>query len=363
MTTAAVKLVLVVVVSFAVTLATQPSTRAQTPEISVSRNEAMLEFPDGFRLLLDAEATETIVRAELHYVVPPNKTINISVADVEPGSSVSIEHSLDLVVNYIPPGIEMVANWVITTEAGHSISTEPQTLFWHDDRFDWELYESADVRIYTYSDDVEFVEHALDVAQTSVDELELRFDVSTTYPVNFWLYESGSDLESALAPNSRDWIGGITLPEFPTISAVLAPGDEYGLGRLIPHELCHQVLYQATKNPFAYLSNWLDEGLASSVQLTGTDGFDNQVELAYQNGTLPSLQSLIAEWPADREQAAISYASAYSVVQYLIATYGEDALSALLDGYTAGLSHDEALIAAIGLSTVELDQEWRDSLA
>ena len=56
------------------------------------------------------------------------------------------------------------------------------------------------------------------------------------------------------------------------------------------------------------------------------------------------------------------YGQSRSVVTYMIDTYGEAALQALLQRLREGDPIDDALTAAYGLDRVGLDQEWRASI-
>ena len=51
-------------------------------------------------------------------------------------------------------------------------------------------------------------------------------------------------------------------PALHVIMAVLPPGNYDEVGRVVPHEISHQVLHQATDNPFSRPPQWLNEGLA-----------------------------------------------------------------------------------------------------
>jgi hypothetical protein len=178
-----------------------------------------------------------------------------------------------------------------------------------------------------------------------------------------WLYKSQEQLRGALAPNSRDWIGGAIYANLALIVATATEGEERGLLRMLPHEIVHQVFFDATDNPFVNPATWLDEGLAGYGQRAAKEGYDDIALKAYREGALPSLQSMISEWGSLRDDATIAYAASYSVVTFIIDSMGEAAIVDLVAAYREGLSHDQAVEQALGMSMDELDERWRDALS
>ncbi len=328
--------------------------------VSVELLDPVIDFPEGITFGVRAEADESITRAELRYQVEGDETLLLSIAEIEPDKTIDIEHFVDLIVNYLPPGVEISYFWRFATESGDYIDSDLDRVVWFDDRFSWKDYSGVDVTIYSYSGDDDFNRQVLQTAQETTDHLQEFLGVDEVRHFAFWLYESQSDFAGALAPNSQEWIGGITMPAYPTILATLSAGDDYGAGRMISHEVAHQILFQAVDNPFSYLSNWLDEGIATSEQQTGTDGMHREVQQALAEDRLPTVQSLTSEWPTDPKDVSLSYASSFSLVQFLLATYGDEGLAAIISNYAQGMSHDEALMNAIGLNTQTLNEAWRE---
>ena len=61
--------------------------------------------------------------------------------------------------------------------------------------------------------------------------------------------------------------------------------------------------------------------------------------------------------------ATLSYAESYTVVDYLITTYGKDKMLELLETFREGASYDGALTEVYGFDTSGLDQRWREYLS
>ena len=180
--------------------------------------------------------------------------------------SSTIEHPIDLRAGELPPGIDIQYRWRITEADGDVVETPEQTLSWVDDRYDWTPLSGPNVTVYTYDADPAFQQAILDSAERTITSLAESYGAELEQPVRVWAYADKDDLYGALAPNSEPWIAGAAYPGLHVIMAVLPPGDYDEVARVVPHEISHQVLHQATENPFNSPPQWLDEGLATYWQ-------------------------------------------------------------------------------------------------
>ena len=116
-------------------------------------------------------------------------------------------------------------------------------------------------------------------------------------------------------------------------------------------------------NPYTVTATWIDEGLAVVAQTGGKERYRNVVANAYEDGELLSLRGLISSFPFEPDDARKAYAQSFLVVEFILETYGLDVIGRIIDRYVHGLSHDEVLIAALGLDTDGLESAWIASLA
>jgi hypothetical protein len=77
---------------------------------------------------------------------------------------------------------------------------------------------------------------------------------------------------------------------------------------------------------------------------------------------LPALRSLSGNFSEESDRANLSYTVSYSVVNFLIQTYGRDKMTALLIALRDGATADGALQAVYGFDTDGLEDAWRASV-
>jgi len=355
-----VRLLILATMLMSITGLLAPGAIAET--LTVSDDSAVSSFPSGVTFSVQAESDVPIVKAELLYTRAEQQTMNLVTAPLEPALRINLELPVNFQINYVPPGIEITYRWRLTDENGTLIETEPQSITWEDTRFKWQVLSTDQVSVYFYNGNEVFSQTILDSAQSTIDRLQSDFGVERARPIRIWVYDSKSDFSGSQAPNSQEWIAGTAYPELQVILAVLPEGNDREVGRVIPHEISHQVLFQATRNPFNAPPTWFDEGLAVRAQENGNENFQAMVEHAAEEGRLFSVRSLTSEFPYDPADASLAYAESYSVIQFMIERWGNEGVAAVIAAYSQGLSHDDALMQGIGVDVDGLDQLWKESL-
>ena len=145
-----------------------------------------------------------------------------------------------------------------------------------------------------------------------------------------------------------------------TLFALIPPSqiDDAWVGIVIPHELTHLVFDTASKNPYHFPPRWLNEGLAVYV----SQGYDAS-DRAHRRGARPGrhlipLDGLIGQFPTTADRFFLAYAESVSAVDYMVRTYGKDALVALIRSYADGRTDDEAFKAALGVDITAFGDAW-----
>lgn len=72
------------------------------------------------------------------------------------------------------------------------------------------------------------------------------------------------------------------------------------------------------------------------------------------------MRSLSSPFSAYAEEAILSYAQSYSLVEFLIGNYGSDKMLGLINTFKQGSSYDEALVKVYGFDMDVLYTLWQD---
>jgi hypothetical protein len=354
-------LLLGLVAGFAVSQRSAAAQDAPSGTATFGELSAAPTFPTTIDFRMSAESKVEIVRAELLFAPQWEETLNLIQAEITPGQHVDVSFPLDMYQNFFPTGLDLLYRWRITDAGGNQSVSEEQTVLWLDTRFSWQQIATEQVSVKFYTGNELFNRRILDSAQKTIDDLQSRFGVERSRPIRIWVYDSYDDFSGAQEPNSEPWFVGASFPGRYLIQAVIPTDNDSEIGRIIPHEVTHQLVYQATENPFLLPARWFDEGLATYYQDTPTPGLPEALSSAVQDGRLIPLAALSREFPFDPSYH-LAYAESVSVVEFMIAQWGEAAVGNVIAAYRDGVSHDEAFKRGLGVTVGELEQLWRDSL-
>jgi hypothetical protein len=88
--------------------------------------------------------------------------------------------------------------------------------------------------------------------------------------------------------------------------------------------------------------------------------FTTYLSRAIAEDSLISVQSLCSPFSAYSDEARLSYAQSYSLVEFLISSYGRGKMLELLNIFRQGSGYDEALESVYGFDMDGLDSLWQD---
>jgi len=330
--------------------------------IVVTSNTYKSHFAEEIVFRLEARSGSEIEKVVLLYRIGGEKVINRGYPDFTPGREVIAEYIMDVQRGEIPPFAEIEYFWRIEDAAGNKLDTEPVSFVYEDDRFRWQSLTQGKVTLYWYDADKAFAQRLLDVALESLARLEEEVGVELEEPVKLVVYRSKADMLGALAPRGRVFEAEvITLGTVVSKDTVLLHGTHREVERTIAHELTHVVVHLATENPYAGLPAWLDEGLAMYNEGELPAANRKALERAIRENRLISVRSLTA--PTGKpEEINLFYGEAYSVVEFLLKTYGKEKMMELLAVFKEGAAYDDALMRVYGFDQDGLDARWRESL-
>jgi hypothetical protein len=229
-----------------------------------------------------------------------------------------------------------------------------------DDRFEWRSMSDDVVTLHWYAGDEAFARRALEIGVRAIDRAADLLGVAEVAPVDFFVYDTNDALHGALAPGSREYVAGQANAGIRTMVAAIGASqvDSDWFDSVVTHELTHMVFADASANPYHAPPRWLNEGLAVYLSDGYGVGDRAQVADAAGSGRLIPLSGLADLFPSGFDRNSLAYAESVSAVDHLIDAYGEDTLARLITSYRAGVTDEEAFLAATGLGFRAFDDAW-----
>lgn len=332
--------------------------------ISVVANNHQNEFPTQVKFGLEATSSSDITKVTLYYKLQGSSVLTLAYPKFDQGKRIKTEYVWNTQSRYIPPGVEIRYYWVIEDASGNKLKTEQKSFTVEDVRFKWQKVGDDKITIYWYDGDTSFGKSLLGFAEKSLERTSQEIGATIQEPVKIYIYANNKDLLGALEPKAQEWTGGRSFSEIGIIALMVEPSAS-GLAwaeRAVPHELNHVVVHQATANPYGDIPQWLSEGLAMHAEGPQEASYKRSLDEAIKSNHLISLKSLASNFPADGEQARLSYAESYSVVDFILRQYGREKMQQLLAVFKEGSDYDDALMAALGVDVAGLETAWRASL-
>lgn len=284
----------------------------------------------------------------------------VAESPVDSAGATTLTYTLDAGPTGILPNTSFTAHWRITrgdrtVEEGPSVSVT-----YADTRFAWRTASGPIVRVHWYAGDAAFGQRALRIGEDGVAGAATLLGVRETRPVDFFVYADQAAFYDALGPGTRENVGGEADASIRTLFALITPAEiaDPWVGIVIPHELTHLVFDTAVRNPYHLPPRWLNEGLA--VYLAQGYGASDRSDVAdaVRAADLMPLQALDGVFPTTGARFSLAYAESVSAIDFLVRTYGKDALVRLVRSYAAGPSDDEAFRAALGRDVAAFEAAW-----
>jgi hypothetical protein len=341
-----------------------PAQAATATGLQVQTDSAKVDFPRSLVFHLVADVDQSIVSVETWYHPAYSPVTSVVRADFSAGAHVDVTNTVDMQLNYLPPGVDVLYRWRLTLRDGSVLETPEQTVLYMDTRYQWQTKTKGAVTVYYFAGDDQIGQAALDQTVKAINNMKQTFKLTADEPVRVVIYSSTRDFASALPPNSAEWIGGFTQPDLHlVVTGVDKNNDPMSeIERILSHEAVHLIMHQATENPFNEPPPWLDEGLATYYQAIADPRFGPVLQNAIKSGTLIPIKALNSTFPDDPNQALQSYAESQSIVNFILKSKGNDGMSALLKAYQGGVSNEQAVQTAFGESIDQLDAAWKKSL-
>ncbi|MBK8904147.1 MAG: hypothetical protein IPM53_23410 [Anaerolineaceae bacterium] len=331
--------------------------------IAVTRNVAQVDFPRSVTFQLELADASDVAEVNLVYEVDRSGCLTANTAVPVELNNTQAEWTWEMVRSgNPPPGATLRWAWQITDRQGNVTTTDEQSHTFVDDRFSWQTVSAPNIRLHWYEgDDVGPI--LLDAAVAGLDQLQNEMGITLDSEVQLFIYGESTDMRDAVL-YIQEWAGGVAFSDYNIILIGVPPriAESWGVPT-VRHELAHLVIGQFGRSCVGgSRPTWLDEGLAVYAEGEPSESIQADLASAIENNSFEPVRSLNGAFSAHGTEAGIAYSQSYSVVKFLLETYGQAHMQELILTLAQGTGYDEALEAVYGFNVDGLEQAWRQSL-
>ncbi|MCH7488233.1 MAG: hypothetical protein IIB23_01240 [Chloroflexi bacterium] len=335
------------------------STAGAQSEIDVRVNNARSDFPNGIVFNLTAATAGGLDEVRLIYRIAPDG-VRASAVPQCTGEAVA-SCRFDLLAsprNLLIPGAQVTYFWQLTS-GDLSEETAPQEVLYEDSRFEWRSLTDGNLTVWWYSGSEDEARGILTAGNETLAGIGALLETSVDFPVKIRYYATAADMQAAIISTSGAGVvtrGEVVYSDTAMVSADSAAGD------ITRHEVAHIVVREAVRGPFG-VPDWLNEGTAVFAQNQPLGDQRSALEAAIRSGNVFSVRSISsASAGALGGTVSLFYGQSWSLVRYLIDTYGEAQFAQLFRTFKEGDTTAGALEATYGFDQDGLENEWRASV-
>lgn len=336
-----------------------------SPQTSVINNRATIDFPDRitFQANIDSDAEITSVVIEYGtQQLTCGTVIAKAFPQFTPGTSISSSWTWEMRQSgSLPPGAIIWWRWRYTNAKGVETVSEQKSVIWIDNDFDWQSISAENLNLHWYQGDETFAKTLLEAASNGLSLLKNSAGLEPENPIDLYIYGGYEDLRDAIL-YEPSWTGGLAFPEHDIVIIGISPSNlDWGQDAIV-HEITHVLVGHLTFSCLGDVPTWLNEGLAVYSEGGLDSSSQTQLDQAISDNSLLSVRSLSAGFSEVRDKATLSYSQSYSIVKYLIETFGQDKMNALLATLQDGTTIDDALLDIYAFDVEGLEDKWREAI-
>lgn len=332
---------------------------------NVTDNQVRFDFPNTATFSATISADSDIASITLEYgniQQTCGEVVAKAYPDFTPGKTVNVEWTWDMRQSgSLPPGASIWWRWIYADSSGKESSTEIQTTAWLDNVHDWQTLSSGDLRLHWYGNDKAFAQTMLDAGVEGLRRNKEQAGLTTDSPIDLYVYPSYDDMREAIL-YEPSWTGGMAFSEFNIFIMGISESDSTWDQNTVIHELTHILVGHLTFSCLGDVPTWLNEGLAMYSEGKLDSNSQSQLDQAIRTDTLLTIRSLNGGFSELPDKANLSYSQSYSIVNFLIKTYGQEKLTELLKALRDAKTIDDALLEIYGFDSDGLEDAWRGSV-
>lgn len=333
--------------------------------IRVLDTSVVSEFPDGMRFAVQVEGDHEITEVAVRFRIGQQTRGAYDYLDFEQGALVDSElfWRTDTSGRYIPPGTIISYNFEIKDAEGNELATEPAEFIYFDARFSWEEVTEGPIAVAYHGPVKKRAEIILDAILQTLDHMGPLLGADITIPIRVTMYNNVKEMLEALPPGSTT-IRRELITEgqaFTNLGTLLVLGGGTGATGTASHEVTHILTHRAGDSILRGIPAWLNEGLSEYGNIDPGFSYDVALEFALATGRLLPITSMPI-LPGDPEDVIIFYGQASSIVRFMVTGYGPDAMRELMAVLKSGTNMDDAILQTYGVTRVELENQWRETM-
>ncbi len=341
--------------------------QAGAHEIMVTSQGAESQFPDGVRFFIQASSPDEIVDIRVFFKkIGQTSRSAYRALEFRQGSVINGETLMRSGSGgeYIPPGTRIEYSFEIHDSGGRELRTEAQVFIYLDTRFEWGTKTDGLITVFYQGEGMaDRAQIMLEIAGATLNRMRPVLGIDPKDPLHILTYGNYQDMRVALPFRSRATgeqliTQGMAFEE-ERVLLVLGQGNSFE--GTTSHEFTHLLVADAAGRASGRIPAWLNEGLAEYGNVENSDDYDQYLRRAIEEDELRPLWHLNT-FSGTPSEIILSYGEGKSVVEYLVATYGESKMVELIRGIKLTFDIDKALELAYGLDQYGLDSEWRLSL-
>jgi hypothetical protein len=276
-----------------------------------------------------------------------------------PAEEVDLEYVWETKPDTTPPWQVYFYKWEVVDDAGNVYTSPEFEAEMTDNTRDWQKLSAGKISVYWYDQDKAFGETLLSYATRSYDSIVEKTGFTPEGDLRVILYNTNEDFCSYFSPKACLDCAGTT---YSTITVQWITEIDYLLEEIIPHELVHAFLRYWLGADINEVPIWFDEGVAVNNQLDGADERIARARELASTGSLERLKWMEGRLTVGRDDTDLVnswYDQATSLVAFLYDEYGPTILGAIISRIKDGMTFEEALLDATGLTLDAYELGWR----
>ena len=351
---------------FLITLTlSSPEGASAAPSTAVINDQPTLNFPDSITFHATIESDTPITSVILEYGTDQltcGTVVAKAFPQFEPGKIVNPEWTWEMRQSgSLPPGASLWWRWRYRDENGVESVSEKKALSWLDSNHKWQTVTSGPINLHWYSGDLDFAQELLTAAETGLARLQNDAGLQPNEPIHLYIYANTDDMKDAILYEPT-WTGGMAYADHDIVIIGISQRDLAWGRTTIAHELTHVLVGHLTFSCLGDVPTWLNEGLAVYSEGELDSASQSQLNEAIKTNQLLTVRSLSGGFSEVPSRAYLSYSQSYSLVKFLIETYGQGRMNSLLIALRDGTTIDDALIQVYGFDIDGLEAVWRESV-